>query len=585
MLQLLKDVYVHLSPKRRVQLVLVLLLMLAGALAEVVTLGAVLPFLSLLADPSLGSVPSWAQRLLQSTAGVLGIPPLLAAALLFGGMALVAGGIRLLLAWASFRYVFLVGADLGREIYSRILQQPYAYHLEHNSSETLAAMQKVDMLVMGTLAQAMQLVIASLMCLFIFGGLLLINTTVALAAGSLFAGLYLLISRYAKRKLTTNGQIITQAYVQKNKAMQEGLGAIRDVILDGNHAIYVRQFSQADLAQRYAQATNMVLAGAPKYVIESIGVVLIVGLAYTLAQGPSGAATALPVLGALALGAQKMLPYMQNIYNALASIRGNQAGAVGAINLLQLATLEQRSSPISSASKALVGASPDVPRIELRAVSFRYSAERPYVLQNLNLRIMCGQRVGLLGTTGGGKSTLIDVIMGLLNPSSGHVLIDGVAMDGSNVKVWQSRLAHVPQAIYLSDTSLAENIALGVPSIEIDPQRLRSAIEQAQLTEVIEQLPQGVWTRVGERGVQLSGGQRQRVGIARALYKKCDVLILDEATSALDDQTEAMIMRAVYALNPNTTIIMIAHRLSTLKSCDILLELMGGQLNVVGGKV
>lgn len=224
MVSLLKDVYQHLSPKRRVQLFLVLLLMLAGALAEVVTLGAVLPFLALLADPTLASAGPLAQQILNGVGGVLGVKPLLAAAILFGGMAFVAAAIRLTLTWASYKFVFMVGADLGRQIYSRILQQPYTYHLQHNSSETLAAMQKVNMLVMGTLSAAMQMAIACLMSAFIFAGLLWINAPVALTAGGLFAGLYWLSSRYAKRKLTQNSQVIASADVQKKQGYARGAG-------------------------------------------------------------------------------------------------------------------------------------------------------------------------------------------------------------------------------------------------------------------------------------------------------------------------------------------------------------------------
>lgn len=584
MVSLLKDVYRHLSPKRRVQLFLVLVLMFAGALAELMTLGAVLPFLALLADPTLASAGPLVQQILNGVGGVLGVPPLLAAAILFGGMAFVAAAIRLTLTWASYKFVYLVGADLGREIYSRILQQPYTYHLQHNSSETLAAMGKVNMLVLGTFSSLMQMVIACLMSAFIFAGLLWISAPVALAAGGLFAGLYWVSSRYAKLKLTHNSQIIATADVQKNKAMQEGLGAIRDVILDNNHPVYVAQFAKADLAQRHAQATNMVLAGAPKYVIESLGLILIVGLAYVLASGPQGAAAALPVLGALALGAQRMLPHMQHIYNSLSTIRGNQAGARGALELLALPVLPVPEAPLVVAGEPVSasGANP-APRIELRGVQFRYTPQTPWVLNGVNLQLHAGQRVGFVGATGSGKSTVIDLIMGLLPPTSGQICIDGQPLSPSNIKHWQSRIGHVPQSIFLSDASVLENIALGVPRNAIDMQRLQAAVEQAQLLDVVKQLPLGLDTRVGERGVQLSGGQRQRIGIARALYKQADVLILDEATSALDSVTEAKVMDAIYQLHPDMVVLMIAHRTSTLKGCDSIVEVKNGlvQSNVL----
>lgn len=574
--QLLKDVYCHLSTKRRVQLVLVLLLMSAGAVAEVVTLAAVLPFLGLLADPSLESAGPSVQKVLGVAGQIMGVSPLLAAAILFGSMALVAGAVRLTLTWASYKFVYMVGADLGREIYSRILQQPYTYHLEHNSSETLASMAKVNMLVMGTLAAYMQMAIACLMSAFIFVGLLVIDARVALSAGGLFAILYWGISRYAKRKLTHNSKTIAEADVLKNKAMQEGLGAIRDVILDNNHSVYVEQFSRADLAQRHAQATNMVLAVSPKYVIESLGLVLIVGLAYFLARGPQGAATALPVLGALALGAQKLLPYMQNIYNALATVRGSQVSARGALALLALPVPVRLELVNGIVTRRVDTFRP--PRIELKNVFFQYSVGLPFVLSGVSLKIHAGQRVGFVGTTGGGKSTLIDLIMCLLTPTSGELLIDGVPIDSRGLRAWQDRIAHVPQAIYLSDTTVAENIALGIPREKIDMSRLEAAVNQSQLADVLKQMPHGIETRVGERGVQLSGGQRQRIGIARALYKQAEVLVLDEATSALDTETEAKVMDAIYGLHPNMVILLIAHRVSTLKSCDLIIEIKDGKV-------
>lgn len=579
--QILKDVYRHLSAKRRVQLVLVLLLMLLGAVTEVVTLGAVLPFLGLLADPSLESAVPLVQNVLGAAAHILGVPPLLAAAILFGGMALIAGAVRLTLTWASYKFVFMVGADLGREIYSRILQQPYTYHLGHNSSETLASMNKINMLVMGTLAAYMQMAIACLMSAFIFAGLLLIDAVVALAAGSLFVSLYWATSRYAKRRLTHNSKTIAESDVLKNKAMQEGLGAIRDVILDNNHPVYVAHFSRADLAQRHAQATNMVLAVSPKYVIESLGLILIAALAYVLADGPHAAAAALPVLGALALGAQKMLPYMQTIYNALATIRGNQTGALGALELLALPLPEQCHFQETDLQRNRNESdNKHIPRIELKNVKFRYSDISPWVIQDVNLQIYAGQRVGFVGTTGGGKSTLTDLIMGLLTPTDGHVLVEGARLTQSNMKDWRSRIAHVPQTIYLSDTTVAENIALGVPREKIDMKRLKAAIVQAQLTEVIDNLPNGLESRVGERGVQLSGGQRQRIGIARALYKQADVLVLDEATSALDAETESKVMDAIYRLSSNLVVLIIAHRTSTLAGCDRICRFHSGRIEI-----
>lgn len=555
-------------------MLMVLLLMAVGAAAELFTMGAILPFLALLTQPDRAALPPVAARALQGVAGWWGVTPLLAASGLFAVLAAVAAVLRLLLTWASSRFVFAVGADLGEEVYRRILQQPYSYHLQHNSSETIAGVNKVSILVMGFLAPAMQLLIASVMTVVLLVGMLLVNVQVALMAGLTFGGMYFFINRWAKRQLHRNGQIIAVTEAQKIKALQQGVGAIRDVILDGNHQVYVAAFAESERPQRTAQALNYVLASAPKYVVESAGMVLIVFLAYYLTQQPGGAAQAVPVLGALALGAQRVLPHMQNIYNAIASMQGNQSGAADAVALLQLpVSAPQPSGPLTLQTS---GVMPGVPLLEMQGVCFSYGPNFPPVLKGMDLQIYRGQRIGFVGATGSGKSTLIDLIMGLLPPTAGKILVDGVELTVANIQAWQKRIAHVPQAIFLTDSSIAENIALGIPKEAIDMPRLWAAIEQAQLKDVVNQLPHGLETRVGERGVQLSGGQRQRIGIARALFKKADVLVLDEATSALDNETESKVMDAIYGLRPDLVVLMIAHRTSTLDRCQVIYKVDQG---------
>ncbi len=557
-------------------MLMVLLLMVVGAAAELFTMGAILPFLALLTQPDRAALPPVAARALQGVAGWWGVTPLLAASGLFAVLAAAAAVLRLLLTWASSRFVFAVGADLGEEVYRRILQQPYSYHLQHNSSETLAGVGKVSILVMGFLAPAMQLLIASVMAVVLLVGMLLVNVQVALMAGLTFGGMYFFINRWAKRQLHRNGQVIAVAEAQKIKALQEGVGAIRDVILDGNHQVYVAAFAGSDRPQRTAQALNNVLASAPKYVVESAGMVLIVFLAYYLTQQAGGAAQAVPVLGALALGAQRVLPHMQNIYNAVAYMQGNQSGAADAIALLQLPVPAAQNAGRLAMQKP--EATPKAPLLDLQGIFFSYGHNLPAVLKGVDLQITRGQRIGFVGATGSGKSTLIDLIMGLLSPTAGKMLVDGIELTAANMQAWQKRIAHVPQAIFLTDSSIAENIALGIAKEAIDMPRLWAAVDQAQLRDVVNQLPQGLDTRVGERGVQLSGGQRQRIGIARALYKNADVLILDEATSALDSDTESKVMDAIYSLNPEMVVLMIAHRTSTLARCGMIYKMAAGRM-------
>jgi ABC-type multidrug transport system fused ATPase/permease subunit len=337
------------------------------------------------------------------------------------------------------------------------------------------------------------------------------------------------------------------------------------------------------------------MGALPRYLIEMAGMLIILVLAYWLSGQPGGLERAIPVLGALAFGAQRLLPHVQTLYQSWVNVKGarkyldetldfldypvpSDAGDVGSN------TLDRRSD---QARTEAMRASPDEttgcrPVLELRELHFSYKPELAPVLSGVSLCIQHGDRVGLVGATGSGKSTLIDLLMGLLEPSQGELLVEGQLLTSENRRAWQRRVAHVPQSIYLSDASVAENIAFGLPLARIDMDRVKLAASRAQIAEFIETMPEQYASRVGERGIRLSGGQRQRIGIARALYKGAEVLVLDEATSALDDETEKLVMSAMNALDRNLTIIMIAHRTSTLSACNVIFHVEGGKVRLLG---
>jgi ATP-binding cassette subfamily B protein len=309
--------------------------------------------------------------------------------------------------------------------------------------------------------------------------------------------------------------------------------------------------------------------------MEALGMLLIAILAYTLAKQPDGVAKVIPVLGALAFGAQRLLPVLQQGYSAWINIQGGQASLHDVLELLD------QPLPVY-ANQSIYEQLSFQQCISLNNLSFRYSAQTPWVLKDLNLSITKGSRVGFIGKTGSGKSTLIDIVMGLLQPNEGGLEIDGHQITASNCRSWQAHIAHVPQVIFLSDSTIEENIAFGIPKEKIDHERVMQAAAQAQIAEIIESWPKQYQTFVGERGIRLSGGQRQRIGIARALYKQADVMIFDEATSALDNETEQAVMQAIESLSKNLTILIIAHRLTTLKSCTQIVELDEGRIKRVG---
>ncbi|MBY8965029.1 ABC transporter ATP-binding protein [Algiphilus sp. NNCM1] len=562
----------HLSLRRKRQLVGLLGLMLVGAVAELLTLGAVVPFLALMADPQralefplIGDLAKW----FGWTSEDLLIP----AALLFVAIAIVSAAIRLLLEWANNKFVFGVGHDLGVQVYENVLYQPYSWHMQRNSSESLAVINKVQMLVTGSIMPLMKSLVAATTTVFILAGLLAIDAMAALVAGGGFASLYGVVSVATRRRIRANGGVIASAQGSRIRAMQEGLGAIRDVIIDNVQSVYRRRFQGEDARLRVAQATNAFLGQAPRYVLESSAVVLVVLLAVVMAGKPGGIGAALPVLGALALGGQKLMPLLQILYASWTRFLGNHAVLKDVNQLLQLPGR---------------GALPHTKplrfqrAIRFEDVNFRYSEQSPEVLQVITFEIEKGSRVGFIGATGSGKSTTLDLLMGLLEPTSGQIWVDDSVLDESTRSAWQAHIAHVPQAIYLSDVSLRENIAFGIEPSKIDAERVRSAARRAQLHDFIESLSQGYDTLVGENGVRLSGGQRQRIGIARALYKNADVLVLDEATSALDDATETAVVECIDQLSRDLTVLVIAHRTTTLRNCDQVIELQAGQVKQVG---
>ncbi len=569
--KLLLRLWQHLSRRRQVQFFLLLGLMLISALAEVVSLGAVLPFLGILIAPDrvLGYsiIADFAMTWGITSANELVLPLTVG----FAVLALIAGTIRVLLLWVSTRIAFTSGADLSMEVYRRTLYQPYRVHVARNSSSALSGISKVNSVVFGVLVPLLTLVSSSVLLVAIMLALLAIDPIVASVAAVGFGSSYALITWTSRRRLYLNSKRIANEQTQVVKALQEGLGGIRDVLLNGTQPVYCDIYRHADHPLRRAQGNNVFIGGSPRYIMEALGMVLIATLAYFLSRQDGGISTALPVLGALALGAQRLLPALQQIYGAWAAIAGNHASLADTIELLEQPMPAELLQP--SPSPLIFHDS-----IRFEAVRFRYSLDGPWVLNDLNLNIPKGARIGFVGSTGSGKSTTLDLLMGLLMPTEGELLVDGQPVSGIRVRGWQLSIAHVPQNIYLADSSIAENIAFGVTLDKIDLDRVKKAALQAQIAEFIESSPEGYRAHVGERGIRLSGGQRQRIGIARALYKQASVLVFDEATSALDNATEQSVMDAIEGLNRDLTVLLIAHRLTTVRRCDFIVELENGRV-------
>jgi len=566
---LLRRLWAHLSPKRRWQLGLLLVVMIASGLAEVASLAAVVPLLSVLADPErLWQVP-W----IREWAAGFGIAKpqelLLPVTLLFAASAVASAGIRLLNLWLSNHVAAAIGGDLAHDAYRRTLYQPYAVHTARNSSTVLVGIfNHIHRTVLGVIYPGMLLVSSSLIVASIVAGLLVIDRYTALATMGVFGFAYFLISFFTKQRLLAISRLHAEKSLAVSQCIHEGLGSIRDVLLDHSQRHHVERFSADDRCVRGLLAQAEFLGGFPRFLIEGVAMAGIAALSWVLVGQPGGLMAALPVLGSMALGAQRLLPALQQVYASATNMRACTSDLEAALSLLD--------QPAPAVDPPAVAPAVFHDRLTLENVSFRYQPELRAVLHDVNLVIRRGERIALVGPTGSGKSTLADILMGLLAPTSGRLLVDGKETDSA---AWQANIAHVPQSIFLADASLAENIAIGIPTGQLDLARLEAAAAEAQVAEFIGSLPQGYATIVGERGVRLSGGQRQRIGIARALYKRAPVLVFDEATSALDDATERALMETLDRLSRDLTIIMIAHRLSTTAYCDRVVTVSEGLLH------
>jgi ABC-type multidrug transport system fused ATPase/permease subunit len=575
-LKLLQCLWRHISAHRKRQLLILLILTFASAFVEILSIGAVIPFLSALTSPD----AMFQNRLLQPVirAFEIGSGQQLALFLtiVFAATALGAGLFRLAFLWYQTRLSHAIGADLSIEIYRRTLYQPYTVHVARNSSEVIAGISsKANGVTNGIILPSLTMLSSVFTLVAIVATIAYLQPIIAIASLLFLGGSYAIVTMIVKEQLSRNSQHISEGSNNVIKALQEGLGGIRDVLIDGTQAQYSAVYWIADQKVRRATAYVQIISSAPRYLIEALGMVLLAAISYAFVGSGEGIDKTLPILGALALGAQRLLPISQQIYSSLAFFRAGRSPLIDVLGLLD--------QPLPS----YLAQAPAEPltferSIVLRDVGFAYGVDLPPVLKGVTLEIPKGARVGFVGTTGSGKSTLLDIVMGLLLPTSGSLTIDGVQLDEDNVRRWQSLIAHVPQSIFLSDATIAENIAFGTKPEDVDMRMVMRAAEAAQLSSTIASMETGYQTLVGERGIRLSGGQRQRIGIARALHKNAQILVLDEATSALDNATESAVMDALSNLKGRLTILMVAHRLSTLSNCDFIVELVDGVVSRTG---
>ena len=550
---------------------MLLCLTVFSSLAEVVSLGTVLPFIGILTQPEKVFTSPWLEgfvRLFGITSGADLVLPLTIG---FAVAALIAGALRLLLLWASIRLGNATGVDLSIEVYRRTLYQAYSVHIARSSSEIISGITQKVGAASSILLSLVMAITSSALFIAILATLLAVDPIAAIFAATSFSTAYGIIAWYTRGRLVDNSRCIAHEQTQVVKALQEGLGAIRDILLDGTQKVYSNVYSNAIFRLQRAGGENTFINQAPRYMMEALGMALIAAFVLVLSYRTGGVGAALPILSILALGAQRLLPLMQQLYGNWSVVVGSKAALTDVLALLDQPLPKQSSLP-EPEPLALSQS------IRFEGVGFRYSSNSPWVLDSIDLTISKGTRVGIIGSTGSGKSTTLDLLMGLLEPTRGKILVDGYPIDQNNHRAWQCTIAHVPQSIFLSDASIAENIAFGVPPDKIDLDRVKKAAQKARIADFIESRVEGYETFVGERGVRLSGGQRQRIAIARALYKKVSIFIFDEATSSLDGDTEKEVMQAIESLDQELTILIVAHRLETLKHCDEIISIKNGSI-------
>lgn len=570
----LRELYSQLPLRRRRQFRWTVILLSVGGVAELATIGAVYAFLALLLPQTNARVPA-AVELIDFVGAQFDVARVTTAAALLISVAVVSATFRLLLARNTYKFVFGAARDLGVGLYSRMLEQPYTFHVMRNSSETLSGLEKVQHIVAYVLIPLMLAFTSAGVAFFLVAAMIALDPIVALSGALILAALYIGVTVFTRRRLHLNSQQIASALQGRVQTVQEGLGGIRDVILDQSQAVFRDTFVMIEDKFRSAQSTNYFISAAPRFVIEGSVIVLIAVLALYMSAQPGGLLGALPILGAMAIATQRLLPLVQQMYASWSNISASKAVIVDVVDLLN--------TPITVTEPSALRKASFRESIEFVDVIFQYPGSEVSALEDVSLQIRKGSRVGIVGRSGSGKSTLVDILMGLLEPTAGQLRIDGVPLDETRRASWRRRVAHVPQSIYLSDSSIASNIAFGRKENEIDMARVRWAARRADIHDFITALPEQYGTCVGERGTRLSGGQRQRVGIARALYKGADVLILDEATSALDDATERAILQSVAELPHDVTVVIIAHRLSTLRDCEEVVEIRSGRISRITG--
>jgi len=555
------------------------LLSVVMALSTVGGIAAIVPFFAVLADPSSIASNAVLRALYQQLHFTSQGSFVIALGGAFIAFVLLANAVNLFGTVAINRFALQLGDSFFVRLFEQYLRRDFEFHLRANSAALASRLlHESGRVSTGILRQGLLLVANIVTVVFVMAAILLVNPLLAVGAAAVLGAGYAAVYVITQGLLLRGGRAQSRYQTQRTQLVSESLGAIREVIILDVREFFVRRFAAYCRSFSRVESGTLAISTAPKNVLECAIVLCLVGGALYLRSVSDGVGPWLGQLGFVGLASYRLLPALQQAFTALVSIRSNQAVFETLANELERVPDNENTIPIAERPWR------DGPRreIRLRELSFRYAADRPPALAGFSLLIPAGSAVGFVGANGAGKTTLVDVLAGLLIPTSGYVEVDGIVLDRANRGAWQAAIAYVPQHVFLLDATVAENIALGIQPDRIDRERLISAVRMARLTECVASLPKGYDEVLGERGCKLSGGQRQLLGIARALYRNASVLILDEATSALDNAAEDEIVATLNALRPGRTLLMISHRLGALRHCDIIHEIKSGRVSRSG---
>lgn len=562
-----------LSPRERRNGLLLLVLMLVRGPIEMAGVASIFPLIAVLSDPALIESNHW----LKLAYDTLGFTSLNAFFIFLSSAVFAMMVLRTLFAaftsYALLRYAQMRTHTLSVRLLGSYLRRPYAFFLNRHSADMgRSVLSEVEQVIGGSLMPALQLVSQTIIATFIVSVVILVDPLVATIILSSMIGVYGLIYFTIRRYLSRKGQDQIAANIERFRVAQEVLGGVKEVKIGGQERGYLGRFERASFRFSWLRSQLNLIREVPRYLLEliAVGGILAVILAL-LFRSDGNLTTALPTIAIYAFAGLRLLPAIQIIYQAIVSMRFGRAA---------LDTLHEDLFEADHATDLAATSPMDIKReIRLNHVSFSYPTSERQALRDVSMVIPVHTTVGIVGATGAGKSTIVDIILGLLEPQSGVLQIDGETITRSNVRAWQRSIGYVPQQIFIADETIAANIALGVAPNKIDFAAVEKAARLSNLHDfIVDELPKGYATEVGDRGIRLSGGQRQRLGIARALYSDPHVLILDEATSALDNLTEKSVMDSLKNLAQQKIIIMIAHRLSTVRDCDNIFHMKDGKI-------